>query len=86
MSNHTPGPWRFDPKLGVVSQFEINDVGEPMNIAQEVNYLDGPLLAAAPEMLDALQLIATYPEEVDPVAVAEKVIAKARGETDGEWH
>ena len=89
MSNHTPGPWRFDPKLGVVSQFEINDVGEPMNIAQEVNYLDGSLLAAAPEMLEALELADAMlcGANMDKSAIGRKInaaLAKAKGKADGE--
>ena len=91
MSNHTPGPWRFDPKLGVVSQFEINDVGEPMNIAQEVNYLDGPILAAAPELLEELQYRyeqnrcgCRHPacKSCDDDQNTLKVLRKAKGETE----
>jgi hypothetical protein len=83
MSEHTPGPWNI----------EYDDLTEQWLVSWEDGFAEvgglyaddkASLIAAAPEMLDALQLIATYPEEVDPVAVAEKAIAKARGEADGE--
>ena len=81
MIDHTPGPWRFDTKLGVVSEFETNDVGEPMNIAQEVNYLDGPILAAAPNMLDALEAAAHALPLGEEYKQVTEAIAKAKGET-----
>ena len=50
----TEGTWRYDKKLGVISDQE-NDAGEPTQIATEVTDEDGPLLAAAPEMYKGLK-------------------------------
>ena len=86
MSNHTPGPWEALHDIGANCVATITSGWVVVSIGDDPNKFDAKadaqLIAAAPEMLDALQLIATYPEEVDPVAVAEKAIAKAKGETE----
>lgn len=56
----TEGTWSYDERLGVISDKE-NDVGESTQIAIEVSYEDGSLIAAAPEMYKALKrLIKSY--------------------------
>ncbi len=57
MSEHTPGPW----KINEASKIEIIAEGEPMVIARTPNKLyqkeseaNARLIAAAPDLLDAL--------------------------------
>lgn len=50
MSEPTQGPWVFDEHRGVISLGEENMAGEPIDVATEVRYEDGFLIAAAPEM------------------------------------
>ena len=59
----TPEPWVFDKELGVISEVEENPSGEPMQVATEVSYADGPLLAAAPELYTALRTLVTSYEK-----------------------
>ena len=88
MFEHTPRPWKLDPDpvtYNADKDEQLYVVDGPdwgLIVATDLRLGDARLIAAAPEMLEALQLIATYPEEVDLVAVAEKVIAKAEGETE----
>jgi len=88
MFEHTPRPWKLDPDpvtCNADKDEQLYVVDGPdwgLIVATDLRLGDARLIAAAPEMLEALQLIATYPEEVDLVAVAEKVIAKAEGETE----
>ena len=81
MSNHAPGPWKLT-YCAPIEEWFVDFENRFASVNGEMVESEARLIAAAPEMLDALQLIATYPEEVDPVAVAEKVIAKAKGETE----
>ena len=88
MFEHTPRPWKLDldpVTCNADKDEQLYVVDGPdwgLIVATDLRLGDARLIAAAPEMLEALQLIATYPEEVDLVAVAEKVIAKAEGETE----
>lgn len=64
MNSHTPGPWRFD-RSWVVADFPPE--GRPVDgkepefysggyvIAETVTKENGPLIAAAPELLEALR-------------------------------
>ncbi|WP_341959239.1 hypothetical protein [Pseudomonas sp. RC10] len=92
MSNHTPGPWvvREVPNFGLPSQvgyaIDFNEDQE-----QVVDFVyekpDAHLIAAAPELLAALEQLLgkaykqnwndLYP---DQLAVAEAALAKARGD------
>ena len=91
MAGHTPGPWRFmtDTTGEYLAVFATPQGGTkvicPVKIADEAN---AHLIAAAPELLDALRaLVQVYekvggPLAVDPkVADARAAIAKAEGRT-----
>ena len=86
MSKHTPGPWHVEEAIGDAETGETlwctieNENDNSIAGFCSVDHAD--LIAAAPKMLEALELIATYPEEVDTVDVAEKAIAKAKGEAE----
>jgi hypothetical protein len=77
MSKHTPGPWN----CGASSI--INDDG--LVVARTTNtmsFADASLIAAAPEMYEALKQVVLYCDrEIHPslVQVAEEVLAKAEG-------
>ena len=96
--SHTPGPWYvsltpdrdeegwvgpevYDRDLGV---FAVLD-GEPETIAQPWSEADARLIAAAPEMLEALERLVEEcgPQIIEPdlaLEFARAVIRKARGE------
>lgn len=82
MSNHTPGPWtRIGNSVGVAN-FEIATVWDVGLHNQLSNAL---LIAAAPELLDALKTLIKVTAHLDPCqATLEKAraaIAKATGES-----
>ena len=90
MSKHTPGPWR------VVDSW--NDYMVESQNGEEIIWQDGPhntptineanarLIAAAPDLLEALENLADYIDEragdneCRPLENARAAIAKAKGE------
>ena len=52
MSAHTPGPWVVESDDGV--DFNVQQVNGPTRVAVEVSERDAQLIAAAPDLLDAL--------------------------------
>lgn len=91
MSKHTPGPWKFydDSNDGKTNRIEIVAIGKTVaRIYHSVPEEDLPnarLIAAAPELLAALQAVADYwaggdvPADID--AAMRAAIAKATGQT-----
>jgi hypothetical protein len=79
MSTHTPGPWKYDD-FYVVAAGEDEDVICEVWVTHKAN---AALIAAAPEMLEALKL--SYPllecsdEGEAATAAILAVIAKAEG-------
>ena len=77
MSAHTPGPW---VKLGE----QINGADDTM-VADVWNDADARLIAAAPELLEAVQKAHEYRAEPDKLAVVvsrfSSLILKATGAT-----
>lgn len=89
MGNHTPGPWRVDTSGGAYIGYIVAGEGDDETTLAEVerwpfgNDADSRLMAAAPQMLEALQrcfvwLGANTPIEVDELV--EKAIKAATGE------
>lgn len=89
----TPGPWRVSEKRGdlIDIRHENNEPGAmSLNLAQVVarqSWLkeaeaNARLIAAAPELLEALQIICFF-EDISSTQreIAEAAIAKATGET-----
>ena len=74
MSKHTPGPWQ------VVGS---NVYGNNLRALLPMNAADARLIAAAPDLLEALEDLLGWqtlaPDDV--VTAARAAIAKARGET-----
>ncbi len=98
-SKHTPGPWKVQRREGYVGQWEVVSTCEtewwiadaaPYNERQEEN---ARLIAAAPELLEALEAVLYWAEliagdttdkeaaanEEASIALARAAIAKARG-------
>lgn len=96
MSGHTPGPWRVEPSgFGQVGGFTISDEANGFGLCQrppwanraEESAANGRLMAAAPDMLAALENVLTdcqtdngdLPEATGHMVRA--AIAKAKGGT-----
>jgi len=90
MIKHTPGPWSYDSLDRVVIRAGIEDIAHMDRSASDD---DARLIAAAPELLEALEkLLKTVennwladeewdPEEWQCYDEFREVIAKARGES-----
>lgn len=50
---HTPGPWQA--KLGRSMAFDVSIVNDEGHIVARTSESNGPLIAAAPELLEALR-------------------------------
>ena len=79
--SHTPGPWEFDP----IDRVVVKGGSEIAYMARSANGADVRLIAAAPELLTALETLerlAGLPSmQDDPARVkARAAIAKARGQ------
>ena len=78
----TPGPWRYE--LGIV--YGCAEDGEGDVVADNVGTRDGPLVAAAPELAEALESMIAFMLEVFydasdagcEIATSDAVMAKAR--------
>ena len=89
MSAHTPGPWAlidhgggwFDIESDNERYFFVCFAGSRDSQSdQQQSSANGQLIAAAPDLLEALQTIATmYPSEMQCSIVANAAIAKATG-------
>lgn len=82
MTKHTPGPWQVDKTYGLImagNEIEIAACHAGRGADAEAN---ARLIAAAPEMLDALEKIESClsPDDNDIAAKAVRhAIAKAKG-------
>lgn len=87
-TKHTPGPWTYDKKDGSIgTQDGLTVTAGSYGYDIACSDADGILMAAAPELLDALRVMiawanaepGTYPGGY-PGTQAAKAIAKATGE------
>ncbi len=89
MSQHTPGPWRYDSgKIWTPRGWWVANVYEDME--EDIKGANGLLLAAAPDLLEALMMavsalgrsdyIQMDGDSFDVIEVSRAAIAKARGE------
>jgi hypothetical protein len=90
MSTHTPGPWRADNNGRIYTQegLYVAAVGDAPNRSGAKRDEYARLIAAAPELLEALEAAAETIKALDedydmhPVYIAARAaIAKARGES-----
>jgi hypothetical protein len=95
MSKHTPGPWTANKPTQSNGRAEVH--AGPMLVAQAFNWMldaegdeqcwaDARLIAAAPELLEALRLVVHLNERDVPMTdeelrVCRAAIARAEGET-----
>lgn len=79
MSKHTPGPWIFN-KTGCIESADGSVIAVSVTRITKAN---GLLLAAAPELLDALIVLTRIGIEAgvtrDAIRMARDAIAKAEG-------
>jgi hypothetical protein len=86
---HTPGPWRYVKNTGVVTSDEchIGYIGdfkdkELLRFNKDRWEADARLIAAAPELLEALEATLDRSRSGDEQeAIARAAIAKARGQS-----
>ena len=69
MVKHTPGPWRTYYERGrgwsiVSSDRFVANAGNPMSIPTRQDEADARLIAAAPEMMEALRDCAAWAEDL----------------------
>jgi hypothetical protein len=74
----TPGKWEYSADLGEVTSVDGDEVHHQIAIVGE-NDADGYLIAAAPEMLEALMLVRKFLAYTELCKVV-AVIKKATGE------
>ena len=92
MSTHSPGPWRFDEKECDIYR-ESDSTTIAVFSAEALPYLpraaDARLMAAAPELLEALELMLSQYgcscgtsgcNKCTDIDIAREAIRKARGE------
>jgi len=62
MSNHTPGPWRYDYEPGFCGELLAPNGTNIAEFITEPNDSDARLIAAAPDLLAALQKFVAWSE------------------------
>jgi hypothetical protein len=92
MSEHTPGPWHVgESGVTVFSNDDIRICSAGCHPQAEINAANARLIAAAPDLLEALEIAKNTVEcasidiqtgdELPWYRAAKKAIAKAKGET-----
>jgi len=89
-NKHTPGPWCMDTSLHIYGSAEPQPIPgfiggtsiEQSHICTAKSYADAALIAAAPDLLEALEAIVRFntPLPHGLLEQARAAIAKARGE------
>ena len=83
MSKHTPGPWiKIGTDIGSEERGQIATMSimSLVNMKLSEREANARLIAAAPEMLDALEWIASLKTGGMIEATAKALVAKAKGE------
>lgn len=88
---HTPGPWRLDDNVHcdvTDSKYHCIDAGNGyhpygFHIAEFLREADARLIAAAPDLLEALIEMTSPTVSAESVRKAERAIAKATGQEAG---
>ena len=74
---HTPGPWFvLKPERGLCAihaRMEEGNTIREVTVASKVDMFDARLIAAAPELLEALKALVAYMEAVVPAAMAKNL-------------
>lgn len=99
IAQHTPGPWIYDPKSGMIGYDEADCLSpvikahEPYALTSDEELANYQLIAAAPDMLAALESLTSLTiwrargSEFDRrrLAAAQEAIAKAKGGAPQPW-
>jgi hypothetical protein len=82
MSKHTPGPWAiYRDGLSVGKAKDHTGICEVWERSASDGFANAHLIAAAPELLEALEGLRDFCEQAGfPCDRANRVIAKAKGE------
>ena len=85
MSKHTPGPWFFNFEAGRYVISHQGNFGPHKALAITGGFYpdleaNARLIAAAPELLEALQMLLEFPNTGPATSAARAAIAKATGE------
>ena len=83
MSKHTPGPWEASHDIDANCVATITSGWVVVSIGADPNKFDAKadaqLIAAAPEMLKALEYLLTRLDDIEDERIAQEAIAKAKG-------
>ena len=83
MSKHTPGPWEASHDIDANCVARITSGWVVVSIGADPNKFDAKadaqLIAAAPEMLKALEYLLTRLDDIEDERIAQEAIAKAKG-------
>lgn len=91
MTKHTPGPWNYNPEIGIIEKTQgltcgsIGYTSEPIAVVEPAQTHNGQanikLMTAAPEMLGLLKLAVVYLENPEvqtiPFALNPENLAKS---------
>lgn len=88
MTEHTPGPWKCDSSR-VHTSIETNEglhiaMVSYGNVTMEKHLANARLIAAAPELLEALEYYIDNGDDHKAIDKARAAIAKAKGETEND--
>jgi hypothetical protein len=78
-AKHTPGPWEFEPDTGCIATAD-RLVGHPVAYvsgSRPERMENGHLIAAAPELLEALQLFVVLDGTASAITARTEVISDA---------
>lgn len=86
-AQHTPGPWvisypsrRSRPHIRTPDGIYVMDGGSGSSRPSVRQLADARLIAAAPELLEALQMLLEFPNTGPATSAARAALAKATGE------
>ncbi len=88
MEKHTKGPWHFSESEGPAHEYRAYISPINLLVPEEIKDIDAFLIAAAPELLDALENLMRETDQGTQLCAehfslaALRAIAKAKGEFD----
>lgn len=83
MSAHTPGPWKVEKGRDRTHPYSVT--GDEFDLARCVTVDDAALIAAAPDLLDALrEVMSTYAATTMDAQVRDRAIAAIAKAEGGE--
>lgn len=76
--SHTPGPWAYDQETDNSTDFWVFQSDGPVRVAVECSEADARLIAAAPDLLAALQAIVCHEQGIQQYRLEQARAAIAR--------